>query len=174
MKELIERYLQHLAARGLRRGTIALNRRTLLQLCGWLASREKHNFRVVVPDDLCRYQAVLPASRLTSSTIAARLGQVRCFFQWLTREGVLSSDPSTRLSTLVSRRRLPANVLTEEEAAALIESADKSQLGLRDRAILELLYSSGLRVSELVELNLSDLDLQQGIVLVRSGKGGKE
>ena len=115
------------------------------------------------------------------SSIARKISTLRSFFKYLVREQVISSNPAKGVSTPKVEKTLPTS-LTVDEAFRLMESpksiSRKSskgsrEKGLRDRAILELLYSSGLRVSELVGLNSSQLDLDLGIVRVM-GKGRKE
>src|SRR5262249_21660954 len=106
------------------------------------------------------------------STIARRLAAVRSWCRFLCRQGVLSSNPAAGLRGPRQDKKLPG-FLGKEEVLRLLEAPGESPLGLRDRAILETLYSAGLRVSELTGLNLADLDLEAGLVSVR-GKGRRE
>lgn len=109
--------------------------------------------------------------RNKKSSIARKLSTLRSFFRYLVREQVLLSNPAKMVSTPKVEKTLPT-FLTVDEAFRLMESPLKDR-GVRDRAILELLYSSGLRVGELVGLNLNRIDLDLGIVKVM-GKGSKE
>ncbi len=119
------------------------------------------------------YLAHLHEQRLSKATIARRLSSLRTFLKYLCREGVLAKNPATGLRTPKQRSQLPT-VLGAKEIAALLTAPDGStRLGCRDRAIFETFYSTGLRVSELVGINLSDLDLDSGVVTVR-GKGKRE
>ena len=107
------------------------------------------------------------------SSAARKLAALRTFGRYLRREGVLDGDPASLVGTPKREQRLPAH-LGEGEMAKLLEVPDASQpLGRRDRAILELFYASGLRLSELVGLNIDDVNLSSRIVRVL-GKGGKE
>lgn len=107
------------------------------------------------------------------ATIARKLAVLRTFYKFLLRQGVVDRNPLERVSTPKQEKRLPS-FLSEKEAAKLVETPDPaSLLGLRDLAILEVIYGSGLRVSELVGLNLVHLDLAGGYLRIR-GKGGKE
>jgi integrase/recombinase XerC len=115
------------------------------------------------------------------SSIARKLSTLRSFFKYLVREQIVSSNPAKGISTPKAEKTLPTT-LTVDEAFRLMESPKRlpekssggpKQNGSRDRAILELLYSSGLRVSELVGLNSNQLDLELGVVRVM-GKGRKE
>jgi len=130
--------------------------------------------------DIRRYLSFLHRKNKKSS-IARKLSTLRSFFKYLVREQILPSNPAKEVSTPKVEKPLPTT-LTVDEAFRLMESTDgngKNSLrggkvkGLRDRAILELLYSSGLRVGELVGLNINQLNLDLGIVRVM-GKGRKE
>ncbi len=106
-------------------------------------------------------------------TLGRKMACVRTFLRYLLRHGVIDTNPSVGLRTPRERRTLP-EVLTVDEAERLIEdTAGTDWFSIRDRAMLELFYSSGLRVSELVGLNLSDLNLENRVLLVR-GKGKRE
>ena len=112
--------------------------------------------------------------RNAPSTVARKLAAVRGFYRFLQREGERADDPAEGLRTPRQRHDVP-DFLSVDEAFALMEAPDDaSPLGLRDRALLETAYGSGLRVSELVGVDLADVDLASGTVRVRAGKGGKD
>jgi integrase/recombinase XerC len=119
-----------------------------------------------------RYLARLGQSGLARSTIARKVAAWRSFFRYLIRENEIEINPLAGMSAPRQRKRLPG-VLYPEEVRALLESPDDSLLGVRDRALLETLYAGGLRVSELVGLDLVDLDLGPGYARVL-GKGNRE
>jgi len=122
---------------------------------------------------LRKYLAVLKEKNLGVNTISRRLSTLRSFFKFLTREGYLKTNPITSISSPKKEKHLPM-FLTEEEVTRLIEaSLTKDERGLRDRAILELFYSTGMRISELVGLNIEDIDFIGGVAKVK-GKGKKE
>jgi len=107
------------------------------------------------------------------SSIARKLASLRTFFKFLLRVGILKENPASAVSTPRLEKHVPS-FLTIDEMFALLNMPDETKLaGIRDKAILETLYSSGLRVSELVEMNEDDLDLNLGIIKVM-GKGRKE
>jgi len=126
--------------------------------------------------NLRKYLAVLKEKNFSNRTVGRKLSSLRSFFRFLNREGYIKTNPILMLSSPKLEKHLPS-FMTEEEVYKLIESAfgktDKDLLGLRDRAILEVFYSSGLRISELVGLNLDDIDFISGILKIR-GKGKKE
>ncbi|MGH7228405.1 MAG: tyrosine-type recombinase/integrase [Nitrospiraceae bacterium] len=118
----------------------------------------------------------------SNASLNARRGRARCyevsvlrsFFGWLTERCVLLFDPAEDLTLGRGSAPLPKAVLTESEVKALLVAPGTDALGLRDRAILETLYSTGLRRAELCNLDLFDVDSERGTVRVRSGKGGRD
>ncbi|MGA7617493.1 MAG: tyrosine recombinase XerC [Thermoanaerobaculia bacterium] len=117
--------------------------------------------------------AHLAKRKLARSSIARHLSATRMFFRFLVREGIATANPARAVATPKREKHLPA-VLQVSEITILLEQPDTSRaLGRRDRAWLELLYASGLRVSELVGIDLDDLELRSRLVKVR-GKGAKE
>ncbi|HQB39478.1 MAG TPA: tyrosine recombinase XerC [Deltaproteobacteria bacterium] len=121
---------------------------------------------------LRRYLAHL-SKGMKKSSIGRKLAAIRSFFGFLLRRGVLTTNPAELISTPKREKRLPFH-LNIDQVTSLVEApSDGEKHALRDRAILETLYSSGLRVSELTGLNIGDLDLTGGMVRVM-GKGGKE
>jgi integrase/recombinase XerD len=112
---------------------------------------------------------------LTFATQAQRLIPVREFFSWLRRSGQITSNPASDLLMPKPDRRLPEATLSTAEMSSLLAQPDVSRpLGLRDRAILEVFYSCGLRRQELINLTIRDVDFDRGTVFVRSGKGNKD
>ncbi|QDT27210.1 Tyrosine recombinase XerC [Gimesia panareensis] len=123
--------------------------------------------------ELRRFVAYLHECQYERTTIARRLACLRSFFRYCCREGFTKTNPAKPLRTPRTGRKLP-HFLTTDQIGALLEAPPANQkMGLRDRAILETLYSAGLRVSELVSLNLSDWDQDANIIRVL-GKGRKE
>ena len=115
----------------------------------------------------------LHREKIARSSINRKLAGWRSFFKYLSREEIIKDNPFSRISYLRLEKRLPS-FLFEDECRALVEAPSRNNpLGLRDRAMLETLYASGMRVSELVNLNLSDLDLTSRYLKLM-GKGNKE
>lgn len=122
---------------------------------------------------LRKYLATLKEKNLGSRTVNRRLSALRSFFKFLTREGFLKVNPITSISSPKQDKHLP-QFLTEEEVIRLIDTAlPQDEKGLRDRAILETFYSTGIRISELVGLDDNDMDIISGVAKVM-GKGKKE
>jgi integrase/recombinase XerC len=125
------------------------------------------------PLTIREFLAYLYAQNYTKSTTARKLATLRSFFKFLIRRGVVSVNPLSTIRTPKQEKRLPKCLDLEQVQKLLDAPGDSDLLGARDKAMLEILYSSGIRVSELVELEMSDLDLQEGILRVR-GKGRKD
>ena len=125
------------------------------------------------PVRLRRYSAWLAGQGYSASTVARRLACLRSFFRFLRRNGVVASDPSAGLRNPKQPRRLPRLLRVDEIIRLLDAIPGDTPPSVRDRAMLETLYGGGLRVSELVGLNLDDLDFDQELVKVR-GKGRRE
>jgi len=131
--------------------------------------------------DLLAYQTDLYAARkkdgkpYSTSIQVNRLSAVKSFFRFLYRRGFMLHDPAAAVDYPRSELRLPRGILTKQEARKLVEAPDtKSPAGLRDRAILETLYATGIRVGELKKLTLSDVDTEERVLRVVMGKGGKD
>ncbi len=171
--ELIEQFLDALwLEKGLSKNTLASYRRDLSIYACWLNS-QKQFLLESSRTNLLSYLNWRVRQRMKASSTARLLSCLRGFFRYLLREGVLSEDPTLQVESPKRGRPLPKS-LSEADVEALLNAPDVDDvLGFRDRAMLELLYSSGLRVSELVELQLSQINLRQGVLRV-VGKGDKE
>jgi integrase/recombinase XerC len=154
-------------------------RRFLLERGAALASAGDEVEPEAITTDHIRGYLSEAMKTLSRATVQRRLFAIKAFFRWreamATPESAAVANPARALRSPRAQRRLPA-ILPEDDVRRLIEadSEDGGPAALRDRAILETLYSSGLRVSELVGLNWRDVDDEVGMVLVRSGKGNKD
>lgn len=170
---LVERFTTALwLERGLSENTRKAYRTDLLLLSEHLCKRGR-NLRTARNQDLWGFLSAETANGVTARTTARRLASIRAFFRFLCVRGDVALNPATELEAPRLPRSLPQG-LSEREVEALLEAPDTTcARGLRDRAMLELLYATGLRVSELVSLRLDELNLRQGAVRV-VGKGGRE
>ncbi len=170
---LLDRYLNAAwLEKGLSKNSLEAYRRDLRQFMLWLEDGGK---ALVTADkaDLLEYMASRGASGYSARSSARQASSLRGFYQFLAREGIRANDPSAQLEGPKLGRALP-KTLTEEDVEALLDAPDIGEpLGLRDKTMLELLYACGLRVTELVSLQISQINLQQGVLRV-SGKGSKE
>ncbi len=119
-----------------------------------------------------RYLALLH-KECTKSTVGRKLAAIRSFFKYLVREGAVMKNPAGLVSTPRKEKKVPFHLNIDEITSLVTAPKGQELLALRDRAILETLYSSGLRVSELTTLDVGGIDLEEGLVRVL-GKGGKE
>jgi integrase/recombinase XerC len=125
------------------------------------------------PDQIRAFLAHLGEQHYSAATMARKIATLRSFYKWAERRGLSDSNPMTAIRTPRQGKRLPKAITIEQVEKLLAAPGDADVLGRRDRAMLETLYSTGLRVSELVGLNLKDLDLVGEALHVR-GKGKKE
>ena len=174
----VDEFISHLQyEKGLAANTVAAYRRDLALWRRYLVTRSLAPSHVEdrhVTDYLERLRnGRAPAKRRYSPTSVARmLVALRAFYRFLVTEQNLKKDPTAKVGTPKRPRSLP-KAISVEDAERLIGQPADDLLGRRDRAILEMLYGAGLRISELVALDVDDVDLDERSVLVRSGKGGK-
>ena len=159
---------------GLSKNTLAAYRRDLTLLAQWLAEQ-----RVAITDlhrvreaDLTAYMAAKRSDKATTAN--RRLTVFKRFYRHALRHGHIAEDPCAKLRAAKQAPRFP-KVLSEDQVNALLNAPNiEDPLGLRDRTMLELMYASGLRVSEIVTLKTVSLGMNEGVVRVVNGKGGKE
>jgi integrase/recombinase XerD len=167
----LHRFYALLLARGRKPETVARYRGDVASLLGFLAGRGKEDLRELGRDDLVAYLLSLDR-RLGRSTVRLRLCRLRRILSFLQRGRRLLRNPACGLARRGAASRM-RDWLTEDEVVRLLETVDVSDdLGVRDRAALELLYASGLRAGELGRLALDDLDLAEGFVTVEESKSG--
>ena len=157
---------------GLSKNTVEAYQRDLMAFATWLAHDEV-SLSAATREDILRYQGVRIQESRKARSEARLLSSLRRFYRYLCREEIRESDPTTQIESPRLGRPLPEG-LSEQEVEALLEQPDIEQcLGLRDRTMLEVLYATGLRVSELVTLTIEQLNMRQGLVRC-VGKGNKE
>jgi len=172
--DLIERFVDVLwMERGLSANTLAAYQSDLRSFAAWLSDAKGRGLEKARRSDLLDYLTLLSRQGRKPRTSARLLSCLRQFYQHLLRQGVIKGDPTTRVEAPKLGRPLP-KTLTEAEVEALLASPDTGDSrGFRDRTMLEVLYATGLRVSELVMLAPQQVSFVQGVVRV-TGKGNKE
>ncbi len=167
-----ERFLAHLSLeRRLSGHTVSAYRRDLVCLAEFCDREKIARWRDLKVHHMRRYAALSHGAGLNPRSIQRRLSGARSFLKYLIREGAAAQNPAIGVSAPRAARRLPTT-LDVDQMAHLLEIRGDDPLTIRDRAMLELLYSSGLRLGELVGLDLEDVDLADGMVRV-TGKGRK-
>ncbi|MBY0474823.1 MAG: site-specific tyrosine recombinase XerD [Nitrosomonas sp.] len=160
---------------GLSRNTLDSYRNDLQLFSAWLNQRNPSNSMLTeaTNSDLLEFLASRVSAKMKASTTSRELSSLKRFYRFLLRQGKISTDPSLNIETPKLQRHLPES-LSEKEVEQLLCAPDLMQpLGLRDRAMLEVLYASGLRVSELINLKYSQVGMDMGVLRVM-GKGRKE
>jgi integrase/recombinase XerD len=173
-RDLIEEFITSIRVeKGLARNSIEAYRRDLQKLLGWVKKQEK-SLRTIDRGDIVDLMAALKEEGGNEDRTIARMTSVlRSFYRYLVRERLAVSDPTAHLAPRKTWQTLP-HFLTPEEVERVLEQPDLgSASGVRDRTMLEVLYATGLRVSELTQLSIRDLDLDSGL-LTCLGKGSKQ
>lgn len=182
--EMCERYVEACQARGLAPGTVGMRRQYLRHFVAWVGERDLGALGAAemraYAHELAAYRyrrskaEEAPWQPLALHTRAQRVWIVMEFLDWLVARRQLFANPAAAIVAKRPRRKLPARIPTESEVLRLLDAPNtRTSIGRRDRAILELLYSTGLRVAEVAALDLTDADLTAGTLRVRRGKGGK-
>ena len=173
MMDGINDYLTYLRSKGNVEGTVYWKNSHLKAFHDYLVEKNITSFEVVTTEIIEAYLAYLK-KRLKGRTVIAHLLAIKGLFSYLFKQNLIPADPAKEFELPKRGETLP-KVLSEEEVLQLLAASDlHTPVGIRDRAILELLYSSGLRRKEVVDLNLTDLDLERGYVTVRQGKNQKD
>ncbi len=177
----LNRFIEWTLAMGLMPRTAEIRQRTLTQFVYWCDERGIHTPQDVTRPILERYRRYLYHYRKTNgeplsfASQQQRLSPIKAFFKWLTKENHILYNPASELELPKVHRKLPKHLLTHEEVERILKQTElHGELGIRDRAIIETLYSTGIRRNELSHLKLYDVDTRNGTVMVREGKGKKD
>jgi integrase/recombinase XerD len=170
--EILDNFQNHLIAEGDELATVRAYHGDLIQLDSFLHQR-KIAFVSVNVQDLRAFTHSLFDLGLSPTSINRKISSIKTFYRFLLRNKDISVNPAEDLELLKTRRKLPLT-LTVDEVNAIVEAADeKTPLGLRNRVCLELLYSSGLRISELLSMKINDLKMSESLISI-IGKGNKQ
>jgi integrase/recombinase XerD len=157
---------------GLSKNTLEAYRSDLEIFAQWLDMTHQRNLLQTSAVEITQFMAIRRADKATSAN--RRLTVLKRFFRYMIRQNFLIEDPCLQLRPAKQGMRMPIS-LTEQQVEALLQAPNlEEDLGLRDRAMIELMYASGLRVSEMIHLKLIHLRLNEGIIHIMGGKGNKE
>lgn len=178
----IPQFISHLKTRGSAKSTVRTRAFYLKVFLGWCEERNIAKITEVTPGVMDRYQKYIiqyrnqmTGKQITADTQNHFLIAVKMFFEWLTKREIILRDPCILMRLTRLPKRLPKNILTVQEVEKILSIPDlDTPLGVRDRAILELFYSTGVRRFELGNLRLDDIDFVNGTVFVNQGKGKKD
>lgn len=182
LKKTVERFLRHMDTQGFSKRTVTDYRYNLRYFLDYLEKENIDSFSSVTPDTILSYQDYIHHEYKPVRKKVLSLGYqvnllkvLKALFHYLVRDGALLSDPTLGLKMPKLPQRLPTNVLTKREMKKLLSAPDTSTpSGMRDRTIIEILYSTGIRKGELANLKLLDIDLSSRQIAIRKGKGGKD
>lgn len=174
MQDSLQDYLNYLSVeRGLSENTLESYRRDLLQYFSYLKEKKSLTIKEANQATVIGYLLQMQARGKATATLSRSLAAIKSYYHFLFRENEISRDPTINLDAPKQEKRLP-RVLSVEDIGRLLEQPElKQPAGIRDRAMLEVLYATGLRVSELVSLKINDLNLETAY-LKCYGKGAKE
>jgi integrase/recombinase XerD len=177
----MQAFLEWTEVKGFSRDTYLRRRAALRRFIVWCSERELHTPQEITKPILERYQRYLYYYRkadgqpLTFGSQNVMLTPIKTFFKWLTKENHILYNPASELELPQKPKRLPKTILPVDDIEAILSQPDiGTAAGLRDRAIMELLYSTGIRRMELVKLTVYDLDTRRSTLMIREGKGRKD
>lgn len=183
LRELKERYLSWMIATRYAEASVKGAHADLSWLYRFLAMRGVERVADVTPEVLDAYSLWLrerphayhDGKLIGTHTIYYRLSSAKTFFRWLAQNMIVLADPAEDLELPRTHRSLPQTILTQEEARRLLDAPDlRSPVGYRDKALLEVVYATGIRSGELVKLKVADFDAKARTLFVHKGKGGKD
>lgn len=174
MEDHLQSFMHYLTVeKGLSKNTLESYKRDLKQFTSYLKQKHPVKIEETSRQNIVSYLMSLREQGKATSTISRNMASIRAFYQFLLKDQIITSDPSILLETPKIERRLP-KILSIAEVEILLQTPQSStSFGQRDRAMLELLYATGIRVSELISLSIEDVHLQMGFVKCL-GKGSKE
>lgn len=171
MEENISSFLYYLEQiKGASSNTIQSYSRDLKYLELYLNKQGKTKIEALSEKQIGQYLEELRRQKKSAATISRTLAAIRAFYQYLIKENKCSENPAKKIALPKIEKRTP-RILSQSQITALLEQPNKKDIkGIRDRAMLELLYATGIRVSELISLKVTDINLQQGYIMCRDGQ----
>ena len=147
-------------------------RRDLMKVKNYMEEQGIENVKEITKNNLTSYVGYLQKNKFSAATISRNIASLKAFYHYLSKEGMVSEDISDALHAPKIEKKMPEILSTKEVVKLLEQPSGNSPKEIRDKAMLELLYATGIRVTELINLKLSDVDLQVGYIVCHDG--GKE
>jgi len=174
MQDYIDIFLNYLSVeKGLSSNTLSAYKRDLLFFKEYLKERGIGSLTSIKKEDIHNFMLKQKESNLSSNSISRRLSALKAFYRFLLRERLISFDPTETIESPKIWKKIPQTLNIEEIEKIILQPNLKTKIGIRDRAILDTLYATGMRVSEIVNLKLDDVNLEMGFLRC-VGKGNKE
>lgn len=174
MQEALDRYLNYLLVeRGVAQNTLESYGRDLRRYLAFIAQKGLTDFKEALPETIVEYLVSIKNDGLSANSMNRALAALRGFYKYLLMEKLIEQTPLADIELAKVWMRLPDTISKEEMQLILAQPGDKTPAALRDTAMLELLYATGIRVSELINLKMNSINWQVGFLTVM-GKGGKE
>jgi integrase/recombinase XerD len=174
MQELIDAFLNYLVVeRGFAKNTICSYRGDLQLYKDYLAQRKIDTISKSDRAEISNFMLSQKEKGLSANSIARRLAAIKSFYRFLVRERVIKSDPTDLMETPKLWKKIPETLSVDEAEALIMQPDARDKIGIRDRAILDIMYSTGMRVSEVVNLKIDNINFDMGFVRC-IGKGNKE
>ncbi len=172
-------FIEHMKVRNYAKATLTGYSRYLREFISWLREQEISDLKRVTRDTLTAYQVKLMELKArgdnTIATVSIKIRAIKRFFEYLEASNHILINPAEHIKEPKKKNRLPRVVLTEDEARKILDAPNLSTMtGIRDRTILEVFYTTGIRVEELINLTIYDCDLQGGLLRVNKGKMAKD
>jgi integrase/recombinase XerD len=181
LRAYLARFIQALKVQQFSKQTVHSRETYLKRFIRWCNDRGVQTPQDVTKPIIERYQRHLYLYRKTDGEPLSISGQlsylqsIRAWFKWLSKQNHILYNPASDIELPKNRKRLPKNILTASDAETILNGPDTgTDKGIRDRAILEVLYSTGIRRTELINLKVQDIDYQRGTMLISQGKGHKD
>ena len=172
-RQILDAFIDNIwIEKGLSQNTLDSYRSDLEQFSSWL-EKNKLSYINTSKKEILSYLSFLFQKGLGSKTVARKLSSLKSFFRYLVFKSIIPNDPSSEVETPKLLKSIPKSISEKEVEALLAAPDEKTDIGLRDKTMIETLYSCGLRISELTNLELLNLNLRQGVIRV-IGKGQKE
>ncbi|MCM8792080.1 MAG: site-specific tyrosine recombinase XerD [Candidatus Omnitrophica bacterium] len=174
MDYLIEAFLNYLSVeKGVSANTIYSYREDLIFYQNYLKEKGLESHLKVKREDISEFMLKQKEKKLSSSSVARRLSAIKAFYRFLLREKIISSDPTEAIQSPKIWKKIPTTLSVEEIEKIIFQADIRTKMGIRDRAILETMYATGMRISEISNLKLEQVNLEMGFLRC-IGKGNKE